>query len=111
MASKSKKPARNNPEPIEEALAESQAGGVIDVLDHNRNRLLIGIVCGAVAIAAALLFFQIKKQKHLEAGTAFSKAAGSRDIAALDGVLVEFPGSIAAGNALLTKADIQIDRG
>ncbi len=111
MASKSKKQTKNKPEQVEEALAESQAGGVIDLLDQNRSRLLIGIICGAVAIAAALLFFQLQKQKHLEAGSAFSKAAGSRDIAALDGVLVDFPDSIAAGNALLTKADIQIDRG
>ncbi len=113
MASKSDKPEGEETQntPVEEALAESQAGGVIDAIDRNRKQILIVIVGAAVVIGAVLISRQVETQKHLEAGAAFSKAAASRDIAALDGVLVEYPESIAAGNALLTKADIQIDQG
>ncbi len=113
MASKTDKSEsdENQSRSVEEALAESQAGSVIDALDRNRKQLLILIVGAAIVICTVLIYRQVGIQKHLEAGAAYTKAAAARDIAALDGVLVEFPESIAAGNALLTKADIQIDQG
>lgn len=113
MASKSSENSKNptGGRDAEEALFESQAGGVIDVLDQRRNQLLIGIIVVAVVVCAVLSVRQIKIQKNLKAGAAFSEAAAKKDIPALDAVLVEFPGSTAAGDALLTEADILIDRG
>ena len=113
--SKDKKKEQNKDTSVdqheEEALAESQADRVTEMLDRNRNFILMAIVGAAIAILAVLIFKQVAKQKHLAAGSAYSKAAESRDIAALDGVIVEHPGSVGAGNAMLTKADVQIDQG
>ncbi len=94
-----------------DAVAESHADIVVDTLDRNRGIILIGIAVLAVAVCVVLVLKQVNKQKHLEAGSAYSAAAASKEIPALDGVVVEFPGSIAAGNALLTKAEVQIDQG
>jgi len=99
-----------DPEAIE-ALSASEAGGVVDALDRNRNYILLAIAGGAILICAALVIGQMRKQKHLEAAQAYSSALTTGEIAGLDAVAVDFGGSIAGGNALLSKAEIQINQG
>jgi len=94
-----------------DAVAESHAGEVVGSLDRNRGLILVGLIVVAVAICAVLVIKQMKTQAHIEAGKAYSTAAAAGDIAALDGVVVNHAGSTAAGNALLTKAEVQIDQG
>lgn len=94
-----------------EALAESHAPGIVDTIEKNRV-ILIGT---AIALFCLLAFFlvgrQLGAQRHLEAGQMYTEAATARSIEGLDKVVSEFSGSISAGNALITKADIQIDQG
>ncbi len=108
----SDKPEESEYDPDEiEALSASEAGSVVDALDRNRNQILFLIAGSAVIICAVLVLGQVRKQKHLDAAQAYSTALGKGEIAGLDAVVVDFEGSIAAGNALLSKAEIQIDQG
>lgn len=94
-----------------DALAASEAAGVVDAIDRHRNKILATIAIAAIVLCAALITAQVRKQRHLAAASAFTSAAAKGEIAALDGVLVDFPGTVPAGNALLTKAELQIDQG
>lgn len=94
-----------------DALSASEAPGVVDAIERNRTKILAVIAIGAIALCGILIAAQVKKQKHLAASEAYTSAAGKADIAALDAVVVNFPGSVGAGNALLRKADLQIDQG
>jgi len=93
------------------AIAASEAGGVVDAIDRHRTKILAAIALGAVAFCGILVAGQLKKQKHIDASEAFTTAATKGDIAALDAILIEYPGSIPAGNALLSKAELQVDQG
>lgn len=108
--------APQKPTPSEEpknldALAASEASGVVDAIDRHRTKILAAIAISAIVLCGILVGAQLKKQKHLAAAAAYTSAVSKGEIAALDGVVVEFPGSIPAGNALLSKAELQIDQG
>lgn len=111
MADENQQPGPSEDPRNLDALSASQAPGVIDALDRNRNKILLAIGTAAVVFCGILVSSQIQKQKHLEAAAAFTSAAIKGEVAALDAVVVDFPGSIAAGNALLTKAELQNDQG
>ena len=117
MSKKSKKNApkeKGSVPPSEEdqpVQTESHADGIVDAIEKNRMMILFGAGAVLAILFGVIIIKQIAKQKHLEAGRAFTKAAAAKSIDALDKVIVDFPGSIAAGNAFLTKADIQIDQG
>lgn len=113
MSDRPEKPSDSpagEPEEIE-ALAASDAAKVMDGIERNRNKILIGAAVIALAICGALVASQMKKQKELDAANAYSVALGKKEIAAFDGVAVSFPGTPAAGNAMLSKAELQIDQG
>ena len=93
-----------------ESLTASKAADVVDALNKNRTRIFTGIIAAAIAICGILIGGQIKKQRHLEAAAAYTAAADKNEIAALDAVLVNFPASIPAGNALLSKAELLLDQ-
>jgi tetratricopeptide (TPR) repeat protein len=111
MAEAPQKHTHSEESPNLDALSASEASGVVDAIDRHRTKILAAIAISAIALCAILVGAQVKKQKHLEAAAAYTSAVSKGEIAALDGVLVEFPGSIPAGNALLSKADLQIDQG
>lgn len=94
-----------------EALSASDAAKVMDSLERNRNKILAGVALVAIAAGGYLVATQLKKQAHLDAARAYSAALGKSEIAAFDAVIVEHGGSIAAGNALLSKAELQSDQG
>jgi TolA-binding protein len=113
MSDRSDSPSENPenaPEEIE-ALAASDAANVMDSFDRNRTKILIGFALVAILICGILVSGQLKKQKHLAAGSAYSSALSKKEVAAFDAVAVDFPGTIAAGNAMLSKAELQIDQG
>jgi tetratricopeptide (TPR) repeat protein len=111
MAEAPQKPTHSEESPNLDALSASEASGVVDAIDRHRTKILAAIAIGAVVFCGVLVGAQVKKQKHLEAAAAYTSAVSKGEVAALDGVLVDFPGSIPAGNALLSKADLQIDQG
>ena len=95
---------------VEEALAESNADDAIASLEKNKTLIVGAIILATVAVCGFLVMKQVNAAKHSDASKAFSAAQTSRDPAALDKVAADFPGSLSAGNAMLTKADIQLDR-
>ncbi len=110
MADAPQKPNESEPKNLD-ALAASEASGVVDAIERHRTKILAAIALAAIVLCGALVASQLKKQRHLAAAAAYTAAASKGEIAALDSVLVGHPGSVPAGNALLTKADLQIDQG
>ncbi|HQZ27593.1 MAG TPA: tetratricopeptide repeat protein, partial [Verrucomicrobiales bacterium] len=94
-----------------DALSASEAGGVVDAIDRHRTKILAGIAVSAVVLCGILVTSQLRKQKHIEASEAFTTAATKGEIPALDAVVIEHPGSVPAGNALLAKAELLVDQG
>lgn len=95
----------------EDALAASEASGIVDALERNRLVLIVASVALFALLCFFLVFKQLGKDRASKAAQAYTSAAMSKDISALDQVVANFPNSIAAGNALITKADIQIKDG
>ena len=110
MSSKSTETPGKEPEGIE-SLAASEAADVVDTLNKNRRRIFAVIIATAVAVCVILVSGQMQKQKHLEAASAYTAAVEKNEIAAFDAVLLNFPASIPAGNALLSKAELLLDQG
>ena len=75
-----------------DSLSASEAADVMDSIDRHRTKIFAAIALVAIAIGAYLVVTQINTQKHLAAAEAYTTAANKGDIAALDGVLIEFPG-------------------
>jgi tetratricopeptide (TPR) repeat protein len=111
MAKTSESKSENKaPHPGKGAVSESQASGIVDSIEKNRI-ILFGSVLGIFAlIAGYLVLKQMASQRHIKAGQMFTEAAASKSIEGLDKVVIDFAGSIAAGNALLTKADLLINQ-
>lgn len=113
MAKKPDSKPEENEEPNDALTAESlsQAGGIVDVIEKNRL-IIIGATVGIIAVLLLIIVGkQLGNQRHLKAGLLFTEAATARDIGKLDEVANSYRGSISGGNALITKADIQIDQG
>ncbi|MCB1204311.1 MAG: tetratricopeptide repeat protein [Verrucomicrobiae bacterium] len=111
MAEAPKKPTESDHPANLDALAASEAHGVVDTIERHRTKILAAIAISAIVLCGVLITAQLKRQKHLAAASAYTSAVTKGEIAALDGVLVEFPGTVPAGNALLSKAELQIDQG
>lgn len=113
MAKKPDSKPEENEESNDALTAESlsQAGGIVDVIEKNRL-IIIGATVGIIAVLLLIIVGkQLGNQRHLKAGLLFTEAATARDIGKLDEVANSYRGSISGGNALITKADIQIDQG
>lgn len=108
-----KKPLQNpSPEIHPDTIPVPGEAGLkaIELLDKHRNFVMIGTVGIALVICGALVMRELGRQKRSEAAQAFSAAAGERSIEKLDAVVSTYPGSIPAGNALLSKAEIQLNQ-
>jgi tetratricopeptide (TPR) repeat protein len=113
MSDRSDSPAENpeNAPEEPEALAASDAAKVMDSFEQNRNKILIGFALATIIICAVLISGQLKRQKHLDAARAYSAALEKKEVASFDAVIIEHPGSLAAGNAMISKAELLSDQG
>ncbi|NNE91796.1 MAG: tetratricopeptide repeat protein [Verrucomicrobiales bacterium] len=119
MAKKHKPHSKKAPEgdPVtegrsaEEALAESHASEAIAALEENKVRILVVVLALAVGLCVYLVWKQVVQSNHEEASQAYFSAVASGKVEELDKVAGMYSGSIVAGNALLAKADLQIDQG
>ncbi len=82
----------------------------IDMLDRHRNTVMIIAVVVTLGICGSLVLRELNRQKRSEAAQAFSAAVGERSIEKLDAVIADHPDGPAAGNALLSKAELQLDQ-
>lgn len=94
-----------------EAVAESEAGGIVDKLEQNRFILISVAVVLFGLLCLYLVGKQLGKDRHMKAGQAYTMAAAKKSIPDLDQVIADYKGSVAAGNSLITKAGIQLDSG
>lgn len=113
MSKKHKTKAQEEPpkEEHSEVIPESHAAGVVDAIEKNRVLVISSAVILLAILAFVLVGKQLGQQKHIKAGMAYTKAATSRNIESLDKVVANYPGSVSAGNAILSKADLQVDQG
>lgn len=84
------------------------ASTAIAMLEKHKNIVMLTALLAALAICGTLVMRELSKQRQIEAGEAFSEAAAEHSPEKLDAVVTNYPGSVAAGNALLTKADLQL---
>lgn len=108
-----KKPNQpEQPVPPDHPDAKPEPGDIglqaIATLDKHKKTVIIGTLAAALAICVGLVARQIGDQKRTVAAEAYSQAASERSIEKLDAVVSDHPGSAAAGNALLTKSEIQL---
>ena len=80
----------------------------IAMLEKHKNIVMLTALLAALAICGVLVVRELAKQRRIEAGEAFSEAAAERSIEKLDAVAANHRRTVAAGNALLTKADLQM---
>ncbi len=103
---------KNDPSPTihpDTIPVPGEAGNqAIELLDKHRNVVMTVAAVAVLAICASLVLRELGRQKASEAAQAYSTAAGERSIEKLDAVTAEHAGTVPAGNALLTKADIQL---
>ncbi len=95
---------------LETAMHASHSQSAVSSLEKNRKTLLICALLAVVAIGAFIVYTQIQEQQRKEAAAAFSAAVSTGEIEKLDQVAVDFPGTVPAGNAILSKAEILLNR-
>lgn len=102
------KPAHPESTPVPVAETTEELSDVISQLETHKKTVLLAIVGAAAIVSIGVIYRGLSDEKHQAAAQAFSQAAVSRNIEELDQVIAEYPGSVAAGNALLTKAELEI---
>lgn len=102
------KPAKPESTPVPVAETTEEISDVISKLETNKKTVIVAILLVSILICIVIVIREIKSQKHLAGAEAYSLAATTRSVEELDKVIAEFPGSIAAGNALLSKAELEI---
>ncbi len=85
-----------------------QSSSAEQFMEKNFKKIVIGIVLVALAFIAFGVTRHLKSQTELEAAEKFTSASTVEDC---DVVIQKYPGTLAAGNALLTKADLQWSAG
>ncbi|MCF6313866.1 MAG: tetratricopeptide repeat protein [Verrucomicrobiales bacterium] len=108
MTEKTQQPA-SAPVPVAETTEE--ISDVLSQLETHKKTVILAIVGAALVLSGVIVFRGITSEKHLAAAQAYSQAANSRNIEELDQVIADFPKSVAAGDALLTKAELQVTSG
>ena len=78
------------------------------IFQENKAGIVLGLAAIVAVICAVILFRGLNEEKRIAAGRAYADAATVED---LDGVIDEFKGTMAAGNALLRKAELLEEQG
>ncbi len=95
--------------PVAETTEE--ISDVISQLETHKKTVIVAILGTTIILSAVIIFRGLTSEKHLAAAEAYSQAASSRTVENLDQVIADYPQSVAAGNALLTKAELQLTSG
>ncbi len=88
-----------------------EASGVIESLERHKKWIILGFVGGLGILGGAIIFNQLTNEALLESGKAYSKAAQSNTVEKYEEVIKNHAGSLAAGNALLSKAELLMTTG
>lgn len=84
-------------------LGPPPQGKVEEFLEQNFKKILVGVALVAVVMLTVAISRHFKHKTELEAAERFTSASTVEDC---DVVIAKYPGSTAAGNALLLKADL-----
>jgi TolA-binding protein len=82
----------------------------IDTIEKHQTKVIVGTLAAALLICGGLVIREYSAHKRTVAAEAYTQAASARSIEQLDTVVAKYSGSIAAGNALLSKAEIQLSQ-
>jgi len=97
-------PADLQPSPVPLAEIAQGPNAFEQFLDRNQKNLVILAIVIAVAVAALVVYFGVEKSRQETAGAAFIKA---ENLAALQGVIKEHSGTVAAASAAVLLAERQ----
>ncbi|MCB1242362.1 MAG: tetratricopeptide repeat protein [Verrucomicrobiae bacterium] len=84
---------------------------MIESLERHKKWIILGFVGGLGILGGAIIFNQLTNEALLESGKAYSKAAQSNTVEKYEEVIKNHAGSLAAGNALLSKAELLMTTG
>lgn len=77
-------------------------------LEENFKKIMVALLLLAAVLAGVFVTRHFAAKRDLEAAEMFASAAGVEDC---DALIQKYPGSIAAGNALIEKADLLWQQG
>lgn len=99
--------------PVPAAASTAPAGLTAETrierfLEENFKKIMLGLLVVAAVLASVFVTRHFAARRDLEAAEKFASLAGVEDC---DGMIQKYPGSTAAGNALLLKADLLWQQG
>ena len=86
---------------------EEEATAAIAVLEANQKKAIIAVVLAVLLVVTYVIYGQIKEANHIAAAQAYTSAAEAGSIDSLNMVITAHRGTVAAGNALLSKAELE----
>ncbi len=114
MAAKKKSPASpESAEPLTPGeMEESRHGEEIDAaiakLEAHKTKIVAGVLAVILVLCAILIGREMAESKRIDAAMAYTSASSPEGYLA---VVSEFPSSVSAGDALLSKADAELKAG
>ncbi|MEM7147726.1 MAG: tetratricopeptide repeat protein [Verrucomicrobiota bacterium] len=99
------KPENTPAEELGAAVVESEAPSGAEAYFEKNKTKIVALVCLVIIGAAAFIILSnVSKQKNLEAANAFTNAQTAEQYRQ---VSIDYQGTVAGGNALLMKADLE----
>lgn len=86
---------------------EGEAGAAIAALQTNQKKAIIAVVLAVLLVVTYVIYGQVKESKHIAAAQAYTSAVEAGSIDSLNLVISTHKGTVAAGNALLSKAELE----
>jgi predicted negative regulator of RcsB-dependent stress response len=87
--------------------AEGEASAAIAALEANQKKAIAAVVLAVLLVVTYVIYGQIKESKHIAAAEAYTVAAEAGSIDSLNLVISTYGGTVSAGNALLSKAELE----
>lgn len=94
---------------IPQQIGGEEAPSSVEVFfEKNKKSILVAVVAVIVSVFAGIVMQHRNQSSHLEAAQAFT---GAKTIADYEAVSRDYEGTVAAGDALLLKADLEFKEG
>ena len=87
--------------------SEGEADAAIAALAANQKKAIIAVVLAVLLVVTYVIYGQVKEANHIAAAQAYTSAAEAGSIDSLNLVISTYGGTVAAGNALLSKAELE----
>ena len=87
------------------------AAAAIAAIESQQKKIVIAAVAIALVVVAVVIFRQVQEARHLAASQAYTEAVASGSADKLNTVVSEYAGTTSGGNALLSRAELELTSG